>query len=294
MSTRTTTGSVRKIGRLNRHEFLSGVHDRLRPRSYLEIGVNDGRSLTLSRAKTIAVDPAFKVTSELACDLQLVKATSDDFFARPDPLAWFPRKAPDLSFIDGMHLFEFALRDFINCERNSEPSGVIVLDDMLPRSVHEAARDRYTDAWTGDVYKVAAVLERNRPDLTVVPVDTTPTGVVLVVGLDPTNRTLSERYDEIIAEHVYEDPQLVPDDVLHRKSAADPDAVLRCWVWTAIIERRAAGGPLSADARAALAKLRGTADYTLNPPEPKPWPPKKKGAKKAAAKKRPKHRIWGL
>jgi hypothetical protein len=280
---------------LNRHEFLKGVHERLRPRSYLEIGVNDGRSLTLSRAKTIAVDPAFKVTSELACDLQLVKATSDDFFAREDPFAWFPRKTPDLAFIDGMHLFEFAFRDFINTERRSEPGGVIILDDMLPRSVHEAARDRYTDAWTGDVYKVATVLEQLRPDLTVVPIDTSPTGVVLVVGLDPTNTALSDRYDEILAEHVYDDPQQVPDEVLHRRSAADPDAVLHCWVWTAIIETRATGGAISADALAALAKLRGTANYTLNPPEPKPWPPKKPGAaKKAAAKKRPKHRIWGI
>ncbi|MGN6475476.1 MAG: class I SAM-dependent methyltransferase, partial [Mycobacteriales bacterium] len=210
-------------------------------------------------------------------------ATSDDFFAGVDPLVWFPRRTPDLTFIDGMHLFEFALRDFINAERHSEPDGVIILDDMLPRSVAEAARNRYTDAWTGDVFRVATVLEQYRPDLTVVPIDTSPTGVVLVVGRDPTNTTLSDRYDEILAEHLKEDPQEVPDDILHRRSAADPDKVLHCWIWTAVIDARMAGSAPTGEALAALAKLRGSADYTLNPPEPKPWPPKKKSAKKKAA-----------
>ena len=50
----------------------------------------------------------------------------------------------DLAFIDGMHLFEYALRDFINVERFADWSSVIVFDDMLPRNVDEAARDRHT------------------------------------------------------------------------------------------------------------------------------------------------------
>jgi hypothetical protein len=257
---------------VNRHQFLSGLHERLTPRSYLEIGVNDGRGLARSCTRTIGVDPAFKITVDLACDLQLVKATSDDFFARADPFAWFPHRSPDLTFIDGMHLFEFALRDFINAERHSEPAGVILLDDMLPRSVDEAARDRHTAAWTGDVYKLAAVLERYRPDLTVVPVDTAPTGVVLVVGLDPSNRRLADSYDEIIAEHVYYDPQRVPDNVLHRTAAAAPDVLLASDVWAEIVKARDESRAPAAAALAQIARLRGTANYRLDPPPPKPWP----------------------
>ncbi|HVV74477.1 MAG TPA: class I SAM-dependent methyltransferase [Mycobacteriales bacterium] len=272
---------------MNRHQFLSGLHERLEPRSYLEIGINDGRGLAQSRTRTIGVDPAFKVNVELACDLQLVKATSDDFFAAPDPLAWFAHGAPDLAFIDGMHLFEFALRDFINTERHSEPAGVIVLDDMLPRSVDEAARDRHTAAWTGDVYKVAMVLEQHRPDLTVVPLETAPTGLVLVVGLDPANRTLTEKYDEILAEHVYDDPQRVPDSVMHRTDAADPEAVLANGAWAEVVLARSERRPADPGALADLAALRGSASYHLDPPHSKPWPPKKvakKAAKKAAKK----------
>lgn len=196
----------------------------------------------------------------------------------PEPFAWFPQRSPDLTFIDGMHLFEFALRDFTNAERHSTAAGVIVLDDMLPRSVAEAARDRHTKEWTGDVYKVAAVLGQHRPDLTVVPLNTAPTGLVIVVGLDPTSRTLTERYDAILSEHVYDDPQRVPDDVLHRRQAADPERVLAASIWPEIVEARTDGGRPSDAALASLAALRATADYTLDPPEPQPWPPPKKRA----------------
>jgi Methyltransferase domain len=272
---------------LNRHGFLQGMHDLLAPRAYLEIGVNDGRGLALSRTRTIGVDPAFRITVELRCDLHLVKATSDDFFASPEPLAWFPDRTPDLAFIDGMHLFEYALRDFINVERHSRPASVVVLDDMLPRSVDEAARERHTRFWTGDVYKVATVLERYRPDLTVIPLNTTPTGLLLVLGLDPTNTSLTDRYDDIVAEHIYDDPQRVPDDVLHRRAAADPDKVLASAAWSDIVAARDTGTTPSVEALESLAALRGTANYELNPPEPEPWPaPKKQTVKKSAPSRR--------
>ena len=50
----------------------------------------------------------------------------------------------DLVFVDGMHLFEFALRDFMNVERHADWWSVIVFDDILPRDVDEAARERHT------------------------------------------------------------------------------------------------------------------------------------------------------
>jgi hypothetical protein len=125
---------------MKRHEFLARMHASLRPRSYLEIGVRTGTSLALSSTRTIGVDPSFRIDTELACDLQLVRATSDDFFARPDAISWFPEAVADLAFIDAMHLFEFVLRDFMNIERFCTPASVVLFDDMLPRSQSEAAR----------------------------------------------------------------------------------------------------------------------------------------------------------
>src|SRR5437660_8241483 len=156
---------------MNRHEFLGVVHERYRPRSYLEIGINDGLGLAQSSTRTIGVDPGFRIEVELGCDLKLIKATSDEFFARDDAMSWFPQGVVDFTFIDGLHIFEFALRDFMNAERLSTPASVVVLDDVLPRSVSEAARNQHTLFWAGDTYKVTAVLERYRPDLTTVLLD---------------------------------------------------------------------------------------------------------------------------
>jgi len=262
---RRRAGSVRRTASetTQRHDFLTALHEQLRPRTYLEIGVNDGCSLARSHAPSIAVDPAFKVTVEMQADVHLVRATSDDFFARPDPLAHFrgrglpplgtdPGAAPaiDLAFIDGMHLFEFALRDFMNVERLTGPASVMVFDDMLPRSVEEAARSRGTREWAGDVYKVIAVLHRYRPDLIAIPVDSKPTGLLVVLAPDSQSTVLRDAYDEIIAANVGDDPQPVPASVLHRDGAVEPGVLLASGVWAAIVDAR--GGSVPRDEVATL------------------------------------------
>ncbi len=223
---------------MNRYEFLKGLHRVYRPRTYLEIGVNDGRSLALSRTRTIAVDPAFKVTAPLHCELELVKATSDDFFARPRPMRSLRRGVVDLAFIDGMHLAEFALRDFINSERYCHPSSVIVIDDVLPRTVDEGGRGRRGTAeggaWAGDVYKIIDVIRTNRPDLVVLEMDTAPTGTLVIFLMDPTDRTLAAAYDEAVPEMVVPDPQDIPEHILGRTHARDPKLLLAAPIWDAL------------------------------------------------------------
>jgi hypothetical protein len=247
------------INSMERHEFLRQLHRLVAPRNYLEIGVQTGVSLSLSRVPTIGVDPAFAITKPLRCDLQLVKATSDEFFAGPDPIRHLRsgrnplrnlrRGRPmfdhyrggtrlDLAFIDGMHLFEYALRDFMNVERYADWWSVIALDDMLPRDVDEAARDRHTSDWTGDVYKLMATLVRYRPDLFAIQVDTQPTGVLLVFGADPDSGVLRDRYEEILSETMVPDPQLVPSSVLDRQFAVAPEALIRSGLWADLVNGR--------------------------------------------------------
>ncbi len=261
---------------MKRHEFLAGMHERLRPRSYVEIGVNDGRSLALSRARSIAIDPAFKVTAEIHCEVDLVKATSDDFFATADPVARLPDRVIDMAFIDGLHIFEYALRDFRNVERYASWTSVIVLDDMLPRSVSEAARDRHTVEWTGDVFKVAEVLRRYRPDLTCLALDTQPTGLLVVLGADPNNRMLWDHYEDVVAEFVAPDPQHVPDAVLQRKESADPHKVLESDLWQRLVRARQENRPRDPDLLDAPRQLAGTGPASpVIAPSPVPWPPVK-------------------
>ena len=223
---------------MRRHEFLSRLHETYRPRNYFEIGINDGRSLTLSRVPTVAVDPAFKVVTELRCDLHMVKATSDDFFKRPRPLEHLGDARVDLAFIDGMHLFEYVLRDFINAEKYATWSSVVVFDDQLPRNVDEAARNRHTTAWTGDVYKIIPVLQRFRPDLRLAVMDTTPTGVLVVLGADPTNTVLADRYDEIMDMFLLKDPQQIPPGLIARECAMSPEAFLEAPFWSSLVAAR--------------------------------------------------------
>ena len=90
---------------------------------------------------------------------------------------------------------------------------------MLPRDVTEAARDRRTRAWTGDVYKLLGILGRHRPDLICLRVDTEPTGLLLVLGLDPGSDDPDDRYDEILERDLVADPQPVPA-ACHRSGAA--------------------------------------------------------------------------
>ncbi len=223
---------------LTRHEFLTGLHGVLEPRAYLEIGVDDGRSLTLSRTKTIGIDPAFHIVSPLHSDLLLARQTSDDFFDSAQAKDHLDGTPLDLAFIDGMHWAEFAYRDFINVEKLVSPLSVVVLDDMMPRSIHEAARDRYTDSWAGDVYKVVELLRAERPDLIVVPVNTFPTGVVLVLSLDPSSAVLADRYEELLPALTSADPQDVPDHVIERSHAVDGRELIAWPGWAELRELR--------------------------------------------------------
>ncbi|MDQ3176818.1 MAG: class I SAM-dependent methyltransferase [Actinomycetota bacterium] len=240
----------------SRHELLAGLHAALAPRTYLEIGVSDGRSLAISSTRSIGVDPAFKVTAPIACDLRLVRATSDDFFALPDAIEHFGGTPVDLAFIDGLHLAEFAYRDFINVERLCGPTSVIVLDDMLPRSTAEAARVQCRGAWAGDVFKAVEVIRSRRSDLAVIPVNTRPTGVVVVIGVDPLSTALADCYDDVLPALTAGDPQTVPDHVLSRTGAADPAALAASPVWAELRALRdgAGGGP---DRHAVAATIAG-------------------------------------
>lgn len=233
-------------------DFLRVLHERLEPSTYLEVGIRNGNSLSLARCRSVGIDPAYQLTAELDGDVALFRTISDEYFSRPEPLAPFGGRAVDLAFIDGLHLFEFALRDFINVERLASRSGAIVFDDMLPRSADEAARERHTRAWAGDVYKLLAVLGRHRPDLICLRIGTEPTGLLLVLGLDPGSTVLSERYDAIVRDVVVPDPQDIPRDVLERRGVLEPQAVLDASFWP----RLARGGESKLAARRRARHIR--------------------------------------
>jgi hypothetical protein len=187
---------------LNYLTFLDTLHARMTFDFYLEVGSQTGRSLEKSRSKSIAVDPRFQLKTNAMGNkpqLHLFQCKSDDFFASGFLKALNTRLS--LSFLDGMHLFEYLLRDFMHAEANSHPDGVILLHDCCPFSHAMTTRDIDNlpkGAWTGDVWKLLPILQHYRPDLIIEVLDCAPTGLVLIRNLAPGNTVLTDHYDAII------------------------------------------------------------------------------------------------
>ena len=195
-------------------KILGRIHNHLQPRTYLEIGVETGRSLRLAAPATraIGVDPKPVLDAPLPANAKLFQLTSDEFFARRDVRAEMGGLPIDLAFIDGMHHFEYALRDFINAERYCEAGSTIVFHDCLPRDRLTAQREPVLRFWTGDVWKVVLVLRKYRPDLSLHTIAAPPTGICVVRDLDPRSTVLSEGLDKIIEEFMPLDYSAIASD----------------------------------------------------------------------------------
>lgn len=202
------------------YEVLPEIARRMNCRSYFEVGVNTGRSLTAVAAPTVGVDPEFRLKFDVMGAkpwLKLYQMTSDDFFATHN-LSQLFGTGVDLAFLDGMHRFEFLLRDFINTERHMEAGGMILLHDCLPINAEMTERERngkarrdgkYRAHWTGDVWKMIPVLQAYRPDLAVACLDCTPTGLAVIRNLDPGSTALQDNYEEIVERFI---PVALDDD----------------------------------------------------------------------------------
>lgn len=203
-------------------DVMQRLHEKLAPKSYLEIGVRRGRSLALARCRSIGVDPMPDINVALNDQTEIFETTSDDFFEFYAG-AIYNGEQVDFAFIDGMHLFEYALRDFINIERIATSDSVVIMDDVLPNHPKQAQRHRATAVWTGDVWKMHELLAKHRPDLSLTLLDTNPTGLLVITNLDPGNRELSRRYNPIVRQYkALEFEGNVAERILKRVDAAPP------------------------------------------------------------------------
>jgi len=199
---------------------LSRIHDALHPKLYLEIGVRAGDSLRLAPRAAIGVDPDMRLADPVPTPAALYQMTSDVFFRRDAEEAIV--RPVDLALIDGLHLFEYALRDFMNTERRASRCGLIVADDIFPNHAVQGSRFRRTRVWAGDVWRLLLCLSEQRPDLILLPLDCSPTGLLLIAGLDPDNRTLWERYNHVIRRYLSESHAAPPPALLSRTGALTP------------------------------------------------------------------------
>jgi hypothetical protein len=194
--------------------LLARMHERLRPRTYVEIGVFNGKSMSLVQPGTVAigVDPEPRLREPLPANARLVVETSDDFFARHDVRAELGGLPVDLAFIDGMHHFEFALRDFMNLERLSGPQSVILMHDCYPCNEVAARRERASGFWTGDIWRLVVLLKKYRPDLAVHTIAAPPSGLCMVTRLDAGSKFIAGNLERLCAEFMALDYAWLRDD----------------------------------------------------------------------------------
>ena len=196
-------------------DLLARLHRVLQPSTYLEIGTAQGASLGLSRCPSIAIDPLFAITDPvilgqilLKPEIHLFQITSDGFFTKHSAERLLNAKL-DMVFLDGMHRCEFLLRDFHNAEHSCKRNSVIAIHDCIPVDIAMASRvpgaarthsPHREGWWTGDVWRTSLLLKRHRQDLDITCLDSAPTGLVLVTGLDPSSTFISDHYAALVRE----------------------------------------------------------------------------------------------
>ena len=161
------------VPKISRAEVMNGLRSLFNgPTKYLEIGVSRGITFHAVQCDhKVAVDPKFRfdLSEAQSSNPNSVyhQVTSDEYFGNIiDPHDRF-----DIIYLDGLHTAEQTLRDFANAILFLSPGGVIVVDDVVPRSyvsslpdlalVKELRRARKGEdkGWMGDVYRLVFFIE---------------------------------------------------------------------------------------------------------------------------------------
>jgi hypothetical protein len=189
---------------------LTRLHRHLQPKRYLEIGVLHGDTLALAECPSIAIDPNLEINQDVigvkACCL-LFQMSSDAFFSAYDPKLLLGGPI-DIALLDGLHLFEYVLRDFIQLERHMKKNSVLLLKECIPTDAHIcrrrledqsfAAASAHPDWWAGDVWKAVVTLKDSRPDLYIHAFNAAPAGLVAITNLDPASEVLTNHYFSVV------------------------------------------------------------------------------------------------
>ncbi len=185
-------------------DVLSHIIAHVKPRTYVEIGVFEGASLKLAKTANavVGIDPNPRITWPLEANMQVFQQTSDAFFANHDLVATLGQRRVDLAFIDGMHQFEFAMRDFANLERCCHADSIILIHDCYPVDEESAGREPRESRWSGDVWRLIVLLKKYRPDLLIHTIGTAPTGLAVIQNLNPESTYLLDNQSRLYAEFV--------------------------------------------------------------------------------------------
>jgi len=184
---------------------LKNIHKKIKPKTYVEIGVCRGESFNLAdpNYKAIGIDPEPQLDlSTLSTNHKVVKSSSDDYFNSGEVIEDLSADSFEMAFLDGMHLFEYALRDFMNLEKYSNSESVVFVHDLFPMNAETSTRERNSDFWTGDVWKLFLCLTKYRPDLKLTTLPCPPTGLGVIEKLNSESDILKDNYEKICQEYI--------------------------------------------------------------------------------------------
>ena len=122
----------------NRTEILQEIINFKKFNKYLEIGCDKDENFSkIKILKKIGVDPKSGGTHRM---------TSDEFFL-------LNKVNFDLIYIDGLHIYEQAIKDIKNSIKCLSKNGIIILHDCLPKKIWNQIVPQMYGHWNGDVWK---------------------------------------------------------------------------------------------------------------------------------------------
>jgi predicted O-methyltransferase YrrM len=184
--------------------LLSLIKRLIQPNVYLEVGVAGGATLASDPVPeiVIGIDPKPALTADAIARLAskkftLLTATSDDAFAEltldDGPI--------DMSYIDGLHHAEVALRDIANCARLSREGALMCVHDVIPGNQQQASRTQGPGTWMGDVYKIVPIIWNHFPEIpTILINDVPPSGMFILVNTGDIYERVMGKYASLVRE----------------------------------------------------------------------------------------------
>jgi hypothetical protein len=173
---------------MDRLQVIQYLINKKKYKQYLEIGVFNGDVFFKTKvSRKFAVDPLFRFVKETKFKMifknvsnlnaKYFTKTSDEFFKDDAPGLFFKKKI-DICFIDGMHEYDYVLRDVSSSLNYLDENGVIILHDCNPLiaeaevSFEDWKNRNYSGEWNGNVWKIILHLKSMRDDVNVFTLDT--------------------------------------------------------------------------------------------------------------------------
>ncbi len=162
--------------RINKIAFKNDSH------IYLEIGLGHGETfmdVLMPHKSGVDVKIKFSQLSDEEKQIFLFEMPSDEYFGNMPQHISLYYKTPikfDIIYIDGMHTFSQAMKDFVNSLNFSHDHTVWIFDDTIPSDPYSSLTDVeltklcrkaagiYSSAWHGDVYKCIFAIHDFYPD----------------------------------------------------------------------------------------------------------------------------------